>query len=104
MANKILSGTLLDERTHLSLEEISNACAVRTEWIVDLVAEGIIEPSGTERAKWTFSGTSISRVRIARRLQNDLEINLAGVALAIDLLDEIETMRARLRSQETRSR
>jgi chaperone modulatory protein CbpM len=30
------------------------------------------------------------------RLQRDLGINLAGVALAIDLLDEIEDLRAQL--------
>ena len=30
------------------------------------------------------------------RLQTDLKINLAGVALALDLIEEIETMRERL--------
>lgn len=101
MSKKTLSGTLINEQTNLSLEEICKACSVRTEWIVDLVAEGIIEPRGIERTQWTFSGTSISRIQIARRLQNDLEINLAGVALAIDLLEEIEAMRSRIRFQET---
>jgi chaperone modulatory protein CbpM len=32
------------------------------------------------------------------RLQRDLEMNLAGVALALDLLDEIESLRMRLRA------
>ena len=103
MMTKTVSGILLDERAHLSLEEICNACSVRTEWVIDLVAEGILEPSGGERTTWTFSATSISRVRIARRLQADLDINLAGVALAIDLLEEIEAMRTRLRNQDRRA-
>lgn len=97
---KTLSGTLLDEQARLSLEEISNACTVRTEWIIDLVEEGILEPSGAERTQWTFSSSSMSRVQVATRLQSDLGINLAGVALAIDLLEEIEAMRSRLRIQE----
>jgi chaperone modulatory protein CbpM len=37
------------------------------------------------------------------RLQHDLNINLAGVALALDLMDEIETMRERLRRFEIES-
>ena len=46
MTRKILSGTLLDEQVFLSLTEISHACSTRTEWIVELVEEGILEPSG----------------------------------------------------------
>ena len=37
------------------------------------------------------------------RLQHDLNVNLAGVALALDLMDEIETMRERLRRFEIES-
>jgi chaperone modulatory protein CbpM len=36
------------------------------------------------------------RARVASRLQGDLGINLAGVALALQLLDEIEELRERL--------
>ena len=32
------------------------------------------------------------------RLQHDLRVNLAGAALALDLLDEIDQLRARLRA------
>ena len=96
-----LSGTLIDEQARLSLEEICNSCSVQTEWVINLVEEGILEPSGAERTQWTFSGSSMWRVQVARRLQSDLDINLAGVALAIDLLEEIREMRSRLRIQET---
>jgi chaperone modulatory protein CbpM len=36
-------------------------------------------------------------------MQQDLEINLAGVALALDLMEEIEVMRERLRRFERES-
>jgi len=49
-----------------------------------------------ERSHWCFNGISIRRVQTAKRLQHDLGINLAGVALAIELLDEIESLRTRL--------
>lgn len=99
MAMTPLRGTLLDSDACLTLDDVCHACSVRTEWIVELVEEGILEPSGDKRIEWKFSGESISRVQIAWRLQHDLEINLAGVALAIDLLQEIDNMRSRLRQR-----
>ena len=39
----------------------------------------------------------LGRTRLATRLARDFEINASGVALALDLLDEIEALRARLR-------
>jgi chaperone modulatory protein CbpM len=35
---------------------------------------------------------------MALRLQRDLDMDLAGVALALELLDEIASLRARLRA------
>lgn len=97
MTRKFLTGTLLDDQVYLSLAEISDACSTRSEWIIELVDEGILEPSGKERSHWRFSGCSLSRAQVASRLQNDLEINLAGIALALDLMEEIEALQSRLR-------
>jgi chaperone modulatory protein CbpM len=47
-------------------------------------------------AQWRFSGSSLRRARLALRLSQDLEVNAPGVALALDLMDEIEELRARL--------
>ncbi len=101
MKQKTLTGILLDERTELSLKELSWACSSSAEWVIELVEEGVLEPSGQEQAQWRFSGTSLLRARTAMRLQHDLDINLAGVALALNLMDQIETMRERLRRIET---
>lgn len=101
MTKKILTGVVLDERTELSLTELSQACSTSTEWVIELVQEGVLEPVGPQPKQWRFSGTSLKRAHSAMRLQTDLKINLAGVALALDLIDEIETMRERLRRFET---
>ena len=100
MKTKLLSGTLLDDQVHLSLTEISEACSTRVEWVIELVDEGILEPAGRNRSQWQFSAVHLSRAVCARRLQRDLEINLAGVALALDLMEEIEVLRIRLRNSE----
>jgi len=96
MTQRTFTGVLLDDRTEWSLVELSRACSSSTEWIVELVDQGVLEPVGPEQAHWHFSGTSLLRARAAMRLKHDLDINLAGVALALDLIDEIETLRERL--------
>jgi chaperone modulatory protein CbpM len=62
-----------------------------------LVDIGVLEPQGREPARWQFGGASLQRARRALRLQRDLDIDLAGAALALQLLDEIESLRSRLR-------
>ena len=94
MKTQLLSGMVLDEQTELTLSDLCRACSQHAEWIVQLVEEGIIEPAGRNPAQWRFSGTSLQKAHIAMRLQRDLDINLAGVALALDLMDEIESLRA----------
>jgi chaperone modulatory protein CbpM len=101
MTSKTLTGILLDEQAELSLHDLCHACSTSTEWVVELVDEGVLEPIGYEQAHWRFSGPSLLRARSAMRMQQDLQINLAGVALALDLMEEIEAMRERLRRFET---
>lgn len=100
MKETTLVGQLLDEHIELSLTEICRACSASPEWIVELVEEGVLEPIGAEQTQWRFHGSSIQKAHAATRLQRDLDINLAGVALALDLLDEIALLRARLRQIE----
>jgi chaperone modulatory protein CbpM len=40
------------------------------------------------------------RATVSLRLQRDLGVNLAGVALALQLLDEVEALRARINALE----
>jgi chaperone modulatory protein CbpM len=99
MNERTLTGLLLDE-IELTSIDMSHACSVSVERIVELVAEGVLEPAGEDPTDWRFHGASLTKARTAIRLQEDLGVNLAGVALALDLLDEIETLRARLRRAE----
>lgn len=100
MTRQLLTGVIVEEGAELSLQELSRACATSTEWLVQLVDEGVLEPVGQRQSRWRFSGTSLKRARTARRLHEDLHINLAGVALALDLIEDLETMRERLRRLE----
>ncbi|MCG2634640.1 MAG: chaperone modulator CbpM [Gammaproteobacteria bacterium] len=88
---------VLEEGPELSLAELCRACQLPPERAYDLVEEGLIEPLGREPTEWRFTSISVRRVHRAERLQRDLGVNLAGAALVLDLLDELEQLRIRLR-------
>ena len=95
-----LTGEVLEEEVELTLAELCRACAVPAERVFELVDEGVVEPLGRDPARWRFSGISLYRVRFALHLQHDLGVNVAGAALALDLIDELASLRARLGHDE----
>ena len=97
---KLLSGEIFEEDIELSLADLCRACQLPAERVLELVQEGVIEPVGRDPACWRFQAISVRRVRCAQRLEQDLGVNVAGAALAIDLLEELEQLRARLRRLE----
>lgn len=93
-------GVLLDDDLEISFSELCATCHVHAELVIQLVEVGALEPFGKEQAQWRFSGTAIRRLMRALKLQQDLDINLAGAALALELLDEIDRLHDRLRVLE----
>ena len=69
---------------------------MESERIVEMVDEGVVTPEGLEMHAWRFTSVHMRRVRRALRLQRELELDLAGAALALELLEQIEALRARL--------
>ena len=98
MAGKqtIISGVVLADSMEYSLADLCRACSIHAEQLIELVDEGILEPRGRSQKNWRFSGVALVRARTALRLQRDLGVNLAGAALALQLLDEIDQLRNRV--------
>lgn len=65
-------------------------CRISADYALEVVDEGIIGPEGAEPTQWRFRATDL------RRLQRDLRVSLPGVALALHLLEELDTTRRRL--------
>lgn len=91
-----LVGEIIDDEMQLTLVELCRVCQVTTRQVMEFVEEGIVEPLGRDPRHWRFRGVCVQRVRCASRLQHDLGVNRAGIALALDLLDEISRLRRRL--------
>jgi chaperone modulatory protein CbpM len=86
---KILIGEVLEDSDLVSLADLCRSCTVETQTITTLVAEGILDPMGADVEHWRFTVSSLRRVKTVIHLQRDLGVNLAGAALALDLLDRI---------------
>ena len=88
---------IFEEYAVLSVRDLSRICAVDERHIVELVHEGVLNVADADGTEWQFTGEALRRARLALRLERDLEINLAGVALALELMEEIEQLRRRAR-------
>ena len=94
----VLTGEVLEEDHEVTLIELCSICEVQAETVEALIEHGILEPSGKHGTHWCFRVNSIKRTQIALRLQRDLDVNLPGAALALDLLERIDELEARLRA------
>jgi len=96
----VLSGLIVEEEAIFTIDQLSHACGMSKEWILALVKEGVIEAVSYDQKHWRFRGYCLRRVRIVQRLESDLGLNLAGAALALELLDEVEALRNRIKFLE----
>ena len=91
-----IEASVVENEVHMSIVELSHASRTPPELIMSWVSEGVLSPAGSSPEDWRFSGDSLKRAKTAAHLTHDLELNVPGVALALDLLDEIAQLRARL--------
>src|SRR3984957_15601887 len=96
--DQAITGTIFDQSTILSIEDLSRMCAVDERHIVEFVEEGVLSVVNVS-SEWHFTGDALRRARLAVRLERDLELNLAGVALAVELLEELAQLRRELRER-----
>jgi chaperone modulatory protein CbpM len=93
-----LAGAIFDQSAVLSIQDLSRMCNVEERHIVEFVEEGVLSVVEVS-SQWHFTGDALRRARLAVRLERDLELNLAGVALALDLLEELHELRRQLKAR-----
>jgi chaperone modulatory protein CbpM len=95
-----IEGSVVENEVHMTIVELSHASRTPEEMIMSWVSEGVLSPSGSTPQDWRFSGDSLRRAKTAAHLAHDLELNVPGVALALELLDEIAQLRTRLQTSK----
>ena len=98
---KPATGIVIEDDVIITAVELCQACDLSIDQLMAMVEEGLIEPQGGAPSDWHFRATALRRVQVSKRLQRDLDINLAGAALVVDLLEEISELRHRLRAVES---
>ncbi len=96
MTTQIIEAVVYDEQFTLTLVELSKACRVHAEWIIELVDEGIIDPLKKDAIHYHFSASCLKQALAVKHLQRDLGINLAGAALVLDLKKEIDNLQTQI--------
>lgn len=93
--NEIMIVADYSQESPITFDELCEICNISVEYIHDLIDYDIIHLSGETPDEWMFDIVHLQRIKTALRLQRDLEVNLPGIALVLDLLDEIEQLRER---------
>ena len=89
----------------VTLRELCEISGAPADFVVEMVEFGILEPAAGDRAPedrthWQFATPAVRRSRRAVNLMRDFGINLEGMSLVLDLLDELDTNRRRIRLLE----
>ena len=87
-----------------SLQEICQRINLQEEFVVSCVDYGIADVSGNSAAEWQFSPAEIAKIQRAWRLRRDLDINFTGLGVVLDLLEDIEDLRHRVKVLEKKLR
>ena len=93
----VLIGDVLEGGYVFTVEELCEKCFLAHEQVLEMVHEGVLDPDAETPGEWRFTYGSVRRVFTAQRLQRDLGVNLAGAALALELLDRLDELEQRLR-------
>lgn len=98
--DRILEGEPLDDSSWLDVGAFCAHLSVERGWVVELVDAGVLEPRGAAPEAWSFPASALPRARATSRLMEDLGVNLAGVAVILDLIEERRRLMRRLEELE----
>jgi len=78
----------------LDMTEFCEAADLTDVYVIEIVEHGILEPQGGPPREWRFTDYELALAKRAAKLRRDLELEWEGVALALDLLEEVRELRA----------
>lgn len=88
--------------SYLSFTEVCLQTDVAEETVFEIIEQGIVEPIGASPDEWLFSPTMLILTKKAVRMHRDLHVDWTGIALALELLGEVEQLREQNRNLERR--
>jgi DNA-binding transcriptional MerR regulator len=84
-------------RAPYSLEELARQAAVSPALVERYLDDGLLAPiAGNARTAWFFDDNALFELRRIERLRHELGLNIPGVAVVHDLLQQIDELKAEL--------
>lgn len=94
---KLITGIVIEESTTYTIEEVCQHYHIPKALLVELIEYGLFDNNTTQLELIKLDQKALRTMETAFRLHRDLDINLPGVALAVELLEKIDNMRDELR-------
>lgn len=92
----LLIGVVIEEEISNSMTQVCAQYRIPEQLLLEMIEQGLFENHKISAESFTMTPQDKRRMESAFRLHRDLGINLAGVALALDLLEELEEVRQEL--------
>ena len=93
---KIIAGVLTNEHTTIPIEDVCQACNISEEKLLEMLEHGLCTHHIVRVNTIYFDEKALRRIQAASRIQRDLDINVPGVVLVLELLDQLEQLRNEL--------
>ena len=90
---------VIDE-AQIGLDELAGSCNVSQTWIVEHVEAGVLlDNPDPDPSRWRFTSRDLLRARQISTIERHFEANPDLAGLFVDLLEEVERLRRRLRRE-----
>jgi chaperone modulatory protein CbpM len=94
-----ITALLLDD-TRLGLEELALSCTVSRDWVVEHVRAGVLlERADPDPNVWFFTSRDLVRARHLCALERQFDANPELAGLVVDLVEELDRLRARMKRE-----
>ena len=90
------------EGEHLTMEALASSAGLHPAIVDYFVEFGLLDPVELVGSQVLFEMAAVPRLRLIQRLRGDIGVNLAGVAVILDMLDRLRASQGeneRLRGQ-----
>lgn len=97
----ILTGIVVDNSYFFTIEEVKNKLNIADEILDEMLAYGLFEPAqDAATTNLVVDLKGLNRIEKAWHLYQDLEVNMSGAAVILELLDELNELRSQMAIME----
>ncbi|WP_133128369.1 chaperone modulator CbpM [Legionella nagasakiensis] len=91
---KVITGLVMDKNVSISYVEVCQKYNLSEELLTEMMEHGLFETKNLKKTQFDY--LTLNKIQSAQRLQHDLGINMPGVVLVLELLEELERVRQEL--------